>query len=74
MEEMKVLIGMVKDLPNAALWVIAALFAYKVCVVGSIYGVLRQTLEAGAREMRLVAAQEEFVNPSQVFEPERFGS
>ncbi|MGE0749591.1 MAG: pyridoxal kinase PdxY [Variibacter sp.] len=39
----------------------------------SIYGILRQTLEAGAREMLLVAAQEEFVQPSQVFEPERFG-
>jgi pyridoxine kinase len=39
----------------------------------SIYGVLRQTLEAGAREMLLVAAQEEFVRPSQIFEPERFG-
>jgi pyridoxine kinase len=39
----------------------------------SIYGVLRQTLEAGAREMLLVAAQDEFVHPTQVFEPERFG-
>lgn len=41
MEELKMLVQMVADLPNAALWVIAALFAYKVCVVGSIYGVIR---------------------------------
>lgn len=41
MEELKLLIQMVADLPSAALWVIAALFAYKVCVVGSIYGVIR---------------------------------
>lgn len=41
MEELKMLVEMVADLPNAALWVIAALFAYKVCIVGSIYGVIR---------------------------------
>ena len=41
MEELKMLVQMVADLPNAALWVIAALFAYKVCIVGSIYGVIR---------------------------------
>jgi pyridoxine kinase len=40
----------------------------------SVYGVLQRTLEAGAREMLLVAAQEEFVNPTQVFEPERLGA
>ncbi|MBN8958306.1 MAG: pyridoxal kinase PdxY [Rhizobiales bacterium] len=37
----------------------------------SIYGVLQRTLEAGSRELLLVAAQEEFVKPTQVFEPER---
>ena len=41
MDELKMLVEMVADLPNAALWVIAALFAYKVCIVGSIYGVIR---------------------------------
>jgi len=35
----------------------------------SIYGLLRQTAEAGAREILLVGAQEEFVNPSRKFMP-----
>ncbi len=34
----------------------------------SVYGLLRQTAEAGSREILTVAAQEEFVMPSQRFE------
>ena len=37
----------------------------------SIYGLLRRTAEAGLREIALVAAQEEFVAPSRLFEPEK---
>ena len=37
----------------------------------SVFGVLRRTAEAGSREILLIEAQEEFVNPSQVFEPEK---
>ncbi|HEX4765915.1 MAG TPA: pyridoxal kinase PdxY [Lichenihabitans sp.] len=37
----------------------------------AIFGLLRMTAEAGARELRLVAAQDEFVTPSRRFEPER---
>ena len=33
----------------------------------SVYGLLRRTAEAGSREILTVAAQEEFVNPSQKF-------
>lgn len=36
----------------------------------SIYGVLKATAEAGSREILTVAAQEEFVAPTRVFEPE----
>lgn len=36
----------------------------------SIYGLLKRTKEAGSREILTVAAQDEFVTPSQVFEPE----
>jgi pyridoxine kinase len=36
----------------------------------SIFGVLKRTQEAGARELLLVAAQEEFVRPSRVFRAE----
>jgi pyridoxine kinase len=34
----------------------------------TIYGVLAKTAEAGAREIQLIAAQDEIVNPSRVFE------
>ncbi len=34
----------------------------------AIYGVLTKTVEAGAREIQLVAAQDEIVTPSRVFE------
>ena len=33
----------------------------------SVHGLLRRTAEAGAREIQLVAAQDEFVAPTQVF-------
>ncbi|MFC3124795.1 pyridoxal kinase PdxY [Pseudoroseomonas globiformis] len=36
----------------------------------SIYGILRRTCEAGSREILTVAAQDEFVVPSHVFDPE----
>ena len=41
MEELKLLVGMVADLPSMALWVIAFFFAYKVAIIGSVYGVIR---------------------------------
>jgi pyridoxine kinase len=37
----------------------------------SIYGLLRRTAEAGAREIMLVGAQEEFVAPSRVLLAQR---
>jgi pyridoxine kinase len=37
----------------------------------SVYGLLRQTSEAGSREILTVAAQQEFVAPSRVFMAER---
>lgn len=40
------------------------------CAVSSIFGVLARTAEAGAREMLLIEAQEELVEPRQVFEAE----
>ncbi|MEJ0077723.1 MAG: pyridoxal kinase PdxY [Alphaproteobacteria bacterium] len=41
------------------------------CATSSIFGVLKRTAEVGSREILLVAAQEEFVNPSQLFEAEK---
>jgi pyridoxine kinase len=37
----------------------------------SVFGILRRTAEAGAREMVLIAAQDEIVAPSIVFKPDR---
>jgi pyridoxine kinase len=37
----------------------------------SVFGVLKRTAEAGAREILLIEAQEEFVSPSRLFEAER---
>ncbi len=37
----------------------------------AIFGLLAKTAEAGTRELALVAAQDEFVNPSQVFAAEQ---
>lgn len=39
----------------------------------AIYGVLSRTSEAGAREMLLVEAQDEFVQPSEIFTAEPIG-
>lgn len=41
MEELKLLIEMVAELPAMALWVLVGFFAYKVVIVGSIYGAIR---------------------------------
>lgn len=41
MEELKLLIEMVAGLPAMAMWVLVGFFAYKVVVIGSIYGLIR---------------------------------
>lgn len=45
MEELKELINMVANIPSMALWVIAAFWAYKVIVIGSVYGLIRFSVE-----------------------------
>jgi len=40
----------------------------------AIFGVLAKTADVGAREIQLVAAQDEIVSPSQVFEAEELGA
>src|SRR5437764_7318504 len=40
--------------------------------VSSVFGVLKRTAETGAREILLIDAQDEFVNPGQVFEAGKF--
>jgi hypothetical protein len=41
MNELQLLITMVKDLPAMALWVLVGFWAYKVIFVGSVYGVIK---------------------------------
>jgi pyridoxine kinase len=66
---------------NGAGDAIAALFFFHVLNNGStaealskaassVFGLLKRTREAGAREIQLVAAQEELVRPSRIFSPE----
>jgi pyridoxine kinase len=38
----------------------------------SVFGILRRTADVGAREILLIEAQEEFVNPSRMFPAEKF--
>lgn len=40
----------------------------------SIFGVLARTAESGSREIQVVAAQNEIVRPSRVFDPEKIGA
>ena len=40
----------------------------------SIFGVLTATAEMGAREIQIVAAQNEFVEPTHTFEAEDLGA
>jgi len=41
MEELRMIVEMVAKLPQTALWVLIGFWAYKVMIVGSIYGVIR---------------------------------
>lgn len=44
MEELKILIDMVAQLPAMALWVLVGFWCYKVICIGSIYGVIRMAI------------------------------
>ena len=41
MEELKLLIGMVADLPTMAIWVLLFFFIYKVTIIGSVFGLIK---------------------------------
>lgn len=47
MDELKLLIDMVANLPTLMVWVLVGYLAYKVAVVGSIYGVIRLLIVKG---------------------------
>src|SRR5690606_22018047 len=45
MDELKMLIELVRDLPALAIWLLVAFYGYKVIIVGFIYGVIRFTVD-----------------------------
>jgi hypothetical protein len=47
MEELKLLIEMVTNLPSLAIWVLVGYLLYKISVIGSLYGLLRLLIIKG---------------------------
>ncbi len=45
MDELKLLIEMVANLPSLAVWVLAGYLLYKIAVIGSVYGLIRFAID-----------------------------
>lgn len=45
LEEIKELVHLINSLPQLALWVMIGFWAYKVIIVGSVYGLIRFTVD-----------------------------
>ena len=45
MDELKILIEMVAELPQMAIWVLVLFFCYKTVVIGSIFGIGKMLIE-----------------------------
>ena len=45
MDELKLLIEAVAGLPTITVWILLGYLVYKLCVIGSIYGVIRYGIE-----------------------------
>lgn len=45
LQELKEILGIIKDLPHMVMWVLAGLLLYKVVVIGSIYGVIKLAID-----------------------------
>ena len=41
MDELKILVGLIKDLPGTAMFIVGGYYFYKIVVIGSIFGVVR---------------------------------
>lgn len=44
MEEIQLIVKMIADLPQLALWVLVGFWAYKVVIIGSVYGVIKMAI------------------------------
>lgn len=47
MDLLERVIGLVKDIPDMAIWVLAGIFLYKTIIVGSIFGILKLLIIKG---------------------------
>lgn len=68
MEELKVLIGMVNQLPQLALWVLIGFWAYKVICVGSIYGIVRFIVDRFVKWRTAPPAPQQYVIKSKTID------
>jgi len=45
MDELKLLVETVAGLPTLTIWVLAGYLLYKLCVIGSVYGVIKYAIQ-----------------------------
>ena len=45
MEQLKLLVEMVSDLPEMAIWVLLGFWVYKIIIVGSLYGCIKYAIK-----------------------------
>lgn len=45
MDELKLLIDTVAGLPTLTIWILAGYLLYKLCVIGSVYGVIKYAIQ-----------------------------
>lgn len=45
MEELELIVEMIAKLPQTALWVLVGFWAYKVIIIGSVYGLIRFAID-----------------------------
>jgi hypothetical protein len=66
MEELKLLVGMVAELPETAVWALVLFFIYKTFIIGSIWGVIRAAIKAV--EFGLQKAHDVKTKPREIIE------
>lgn len=45
LQELKEILGIIKDLPHMVMWVLAGLLLYKITIIGSVYGVIKFAID-----------------------------
>ena len=63
MEELKILVEMLSDVPNAVLWVAGGFLFYKLFIIGSVYSTIRFAIvkvPEGLQKLKQIKIQREF--------------